>query len=87
MRSWDSILDDIFFGDWKVFVFCQICDILGEILQVVVYMMVDKFMFLDRCFEFFVVDFLVDMNVNVWLLEVNEMLVFYQYGVVGLFLK
>lgn len=83
MRSWDSIPDDILPGDWKASVFRQICDISGEILQAAAHTMADKFTPLDRCFELFAVDFLVDTNANAWLLEVNETPAFYQHGVAG----
>lgn len=83
MRSWDSIPDDLLPGDWKTSVFDQICKISGEILQAAAHTMADKFTPLDRCFELFAVDFLVDTNANAWLLEVNETPAFYQHGVAG----
>ena len=83
MRSWDSLPEDTLHGDWKADVFRQICEISGEVLQAAAHTMGDKFTPLERCFELFAVDFLVDSNGTAWLLEVNETPAFYESGVAG----
>jgi hypothetical protein len=69
--------------DWKTHVFYQICGITAELFRAAVHTMADKFTTLDKCFELFALDFLVDAAGNAWLLEVNEAPAFYQHGVAG----
>ncbi|KAH8168734.1 tubulin-tyrosine ligase family protein [Sarocladium implicatum] len=83
MRSWDALPEDTLSGDWKADVFQQICDISGEVLQAAAHTVGDKFTPLEKCFELFAVDFLVDSNGTAWLLEVNETPAFYESGVAG----
>ncbi|KAH6856153.1 TTL domain-containing protein [Chaetomium sp. MPI-CAGE-AT-0009] len=69
--------------DWKTHVFYQICGITAELFRAAAHTMADKFTTLDKCFELFALDFLVDAAGNAWLLEVNETPAFYQHGVAG----
>jgi hypothetical protein len=69
--------------DWKTHVFYQICGIAAELFRAAAHTMADKFTTLDKCFELFALDFLVDTSGNAWLLEVNETPAFYQHGVAG----
>lgn len=69
--------------DWKTHVFYQICGVTAELFRAAAHTMADKFTTLDRCFELFALDFLVDASGNAWLLEVNETPAFYQHGVAG----
>ncbi|KAK4044111.1 putative tubulin--tyrosine ligase PBY1 [Parachaetomium inaequale] len=69
--------------DWKTHVFYQICGITAELFRAAAHTMADKFTTLDKCFELFAIDFLVDAGGNAWLLEVNETPAFYQHGVAG----
>jgi predicted RNase H-like HicB family nuclease len=45
--------------------------------------MADKFTPLDKCYELFAIDFLVDTEGTAWLLEVNETPAFYEQGYAG----
>ncbi|KAK5653796.1 hypothetical protein OQA88_7954 [Cercophora sp. LCS_1] len=85
MRAFWSIKDDLFPGktDWKEGIFEQICAISGELFRAAANVMADKFTTLDKCFELFAVDFMVDDRGEVWLLEVNETPAFYQQGIAG----
>ncbi|KAL2121142.1 hypothetical protein VTJ04DRAFT_5169 [Mycothermus thermophilus] len=68
---------------WKEKVFDQICVIAGELFRAAAHTMADKFTVLDKCFELFALDFLVDEEGRPWLLECNETPAFYQQGVAG----
>ncbi|KAL7627259.1 hypothetical protein AAE478_001448 [Parahypoxylon ruwenzoriense] len=68
---------------WKENVFDQICGITSELFRAAAHTMADKFTTLNKCFELFGVDFLVDEVGTAWLLEVNETPAFYQQGVAG----
>ncbi len=81
MRDFWTTPDDLLPGDWKAHTFDQICDITAEIFRAAAHTMADKFTPLDRCFELFAVDFLLDTTGTAWLLEVNETPAFYEYGV------
>jgi hypothetical protein len=70
-------------ADWKTHVFYQICGISAELFRAAANTMADKFNTLDKCFELFALDFLVDASGNAWLLEVNETPAFYQHGQAG----
>jgi len=71
-------------GDnWKEDIFRQICAISGELFRAAAHTMADKFTTLDKCFELFALDFLIDDRGTAWLLEANETPAFYQQGVAG----
>ncbi|KAK4148385.1 putative tubulin--tyrosine ligase PBY1 [Chaetomidium leptoderma] len=69
--------------DWKTHVFYQICGISAEVFRAAAHTMADKFTTVDKCFELFAIDFLVDTSGNAWLLEVNETPAFYQQSIAG----
>ena len=80
----DDLLPDSSDGrGWKEDVFRQICDASSEIVRAAAHTMADRFTTLDKCFELFGVDFLVDAGGCAWLLEVNETPAFYQQGPAG----
>jgi hypothetical protein len=83
MRDFWKVEDDLLPGDWKQRVFDQICTISSEIVCGAAYTMADKFVTMDKCFEMFAGDFLLDDQGNAWLLELNETPAFYQHGVAG----
>jgi len=84
MRAFWDMPEDLFpEKGWKEGLFQQICDISSELFRAAAHTMADKFTTLDRCFELFAVDFLVDDKGSAWLLEVNETPAFYQQGVAG----
>ncbi|KAI5918815.1 TTL domain-containing protein [Camillea tinctor] len=85
MREFWAAPDDLLPGgeSWKERVFDQICEISSEIFRAAAHTMADKFTTVDRCYELFGVDFLVDMDGTAWLLEVNETPAFYQQSIAG----
>ncbi|KAF5537707.1 tubulin-tyrosine ligase [Fusarium phyllophilum] len=83
MRDFWKIDDDLLPGDWKKSVFDQACQISGELLRAAAHTMADKFTPLDKCFELFGIDFLIDSKGTAWLLEVNETPAFYEQGYAG----
>lgn len=83
MRDFWKIDDDLLPGDWKQNVFNQACQISGELLRAAAHTMADKFTPLDKCFELFAIDFLIDSKGTAWLLEVNETPAFYEQGYAG----
>ncbi|WZH49610.1 tubulin-tyrosine ligase family-domain-containing protein [Fusarium acuminatum] len=83
MRDFWKLADDLLPGNWKQSVFDQACQISGELLRAAAHTMADKFTPLDKCFELFAIDFLVDSNGTAWLLEVNETPAFYEQGYAG----
>ena len=89
MRSmrdfWKMGLDDSeeFTEEWKEGLFGQICGVVAELFKGAVNTMADRFVVLDKCFELFAVDFLVDRDGRAWLLEVNETPAFYDHPVTG----
>ncbi|KAL2267213.1 hypothetical protein VTJ83DRAFT_4490 [Remersonia thermophila] len=71
-------------GDgWKEKLFEQICGVAAELFKAAAYTMADKFTPLNKCFELFALDFLVDADGAAWLLECNETPAFYEQGVAG----
>ncbi|TPX14582.1 uncharacterized protein E0L32_005274 [Thyridium curvatum] len=70
-------------AQWKERVFEQMCSISSETFRAAAYTMGDRFTPLDKCFELFALDFLVDDDGVAWLLEVNETPAFYEHGVAG----
>ncbi|KAM0350500.1 hypothetical protein ACHAPU_002979 [Fusarium lateritium] len=83
MRDFWKLADDLLPGDWKTRVFEQACQISGELLRAAAHTMADKFTPLDKCFELFALDFLIDSSGTAWLLEVNETPAFYEQGYAG----
>ncbi|KAI1075480.1 TTL domain-containing protein [Whalleya microplaca] len=89
MRDFWSLPDDLLPGgkkggrSWKESVFDTICGVSSELFRAAAHTMADRFTTLDKCFELFGVDFLVDADGTAWLLEVNETPAFYQQGVAG----
>ncbi|KAK4136116.1 TTL domain-containing protein [Trichocladium antarcticum] len=68
---------------WKAAVWEQVCGISGEVFRAAVHTMADKFTTVDKCFELFALDFLVDRDGTAWLLEANETPAFYEQGIAG----
>ncbi|OCT47304.1 putative tubulin--tyrosine ligase PBY1 [Cladophialophora carrionii] len=66
--------------NWKEDVFCQICDITGEVFEAAAREQMIHFQALPNAFEIFGVDFLVDSDYNAWLLELNAYPDFKQTG-------
>lgn len=83
MRDFWAAPDDLLPGDWKSSVFDQVCSISGELFRAAAHTMADKFTTVNKCFELFAVDFLIDTNGTAWLLEVNETPAFYDVGIAG----
>ena len=98
MRAFWEMGDDLFAGGeggggererkrggecWKEGLFKQICEISGEVFRAAAHTMADKFTTLERCFELFAVDYMVDAEGRAFLLEVNETPAFYQQGIAG----
>lgn len=87
MRDFWAAPDDLLPGDWKNHIFHQICDITAELFHAAARTMADKFTTVDKCFELFALDFLVDTAGNAWLLEANETHAFYEHGVAATIAK
>ncbi|KAG7116560.1 tubulin--tyrosine ligase C12B10.04 like protein [Verticillium longisporum] len=83
MRNLWAAPDDLLPGDWKNELFRQVCEVSAELFRGAVHTMADKFTNMNKCFELFALDFLVDTNGTAWLLEVNETPAFYEQGVAG----
>ena len=66
--------------DWKDQVFEQICHVTGEVLEAAAREQMVHFQAIPNAFELFGVDFLVDADLNVWLLELNAYPDFGQTG-------
>ena len=79
-RFWEMESDGTMAIDWKSQVFQQICQITGEVFEAAAREQMVHFQTLPNAFEIFGVDFLVDGNVNVWLLELNAYPDFKQSG-------
>ncbi|KAL6246654.1 putative tubulin--tyrosine ligase pby1 [Rhinocladiella similis] len=67
-------------ADWRERVFQQICDVTGEVFEAAAREQMVHFQALPNAFEVFGVDFLVDADANVWLLELNAYPDFKQTG-------
>jgi tubulin---tyrosine ligase len=67
-------------NDWKCNVWEQICAVTGEIFEAAAREQMVHFQTLPNAFEIFGVDFLVDTELNVWLLELNAYPDFKQTG-------
>ena len=67
-------------SDWKAKVFGQICSITGEVFEAAARGMMIHFQTLPNAFELFGADFLVDVDGNAWLLELNAYPDFAQTG-------
>jgi hypothetical protein len=82
-KAWDGVFPDRRGREWKTHVFYQICGVAAEVFRAAAHTMADKFTTVEKCFELFAIDFLVDSAGHAWLLEVNETPAFYQHGVAG----
>lgn len=67
-------------SNWKHSVFTQICNITGELFEAAAREQMIHFQTIPNAFEVFGLDFLVDQNHRVWLLEVNAYPDFKQTG-------
>lgn len=67
-------------ADWKDNAFRQICDITGEVFEAAAREQMIHFQAVPNGFEIFGVDFLIDKDINVWLLELNAYPDFKQTG-------
>ena len=65
---------------WRDNVFTQICAVTGEVFEAAAREQMVHFQVLPNAFEIFGVDFLVDENLGVWLLELNAYPDFKQTG-------
>lgn len=65
---------------WQADVFSDICETIGEVFEAAAREQMVHFQTLPNAFEAFGVDFLVDANYNVWLLEMNAYPDFKQTG-------
>ena len=66
--------------DWQKQVYEQVCDVTGEIFEAAAREQMIHFQTIPNAFEIFGVDFLVDADLNVWLLELNAYPDFKQTG-------
>ena len=78
-RFWE-LQDENSNDDWQDRVFAQICGITGEVFEAAAREQMIHFQALPNAFEVFGVDFLVDAEENVWLLEMNAYPDFKQTG-------
>lgn len=78
-RFWD--LENAVLGwDWREKIFKQICEVTAEVLEAAAREQMVHFQTLPNAFEIFGVDFLVDSELQVWLLELNAYPDFKQTG-------
>lgn len=80
---WDGLDCEAFDQAWKENLFGQICEITGELFRGAANTMPDRFVTLEKCFELFALDFLIDEGGDAFLLEVNETPAFYDHPVTG----
>lgn len=66
--------------DWQQKVFAAICETTGEVFEAAAREQMIHFQTIPNAFEIFGVDFLVDRELNVWLLELNAFPDFKQTG-------
>lgn len=78
-RYWD-IDEPTLDLDWRESIFSQICEVTGEVFEAAAREQMVHFQAIPNAFEIFGVDFLVDHNRNVWLLELNAYPDFKQTG-------
>lgn len=78
-RFW-SLEEPTLKSSWREGVFDQICQITGEVFEAAAREQMVHFQVIPNAFEIFGVDFLVDENLNVWLLELNAYPDFKQTG-------
>jgi tubulin---tyrosine ligase len=78
-RFW-GLDEDSFPINWRDKVFSQICDISGEVFEAAAREQVVHFQTMPNTFELLGVDFLVDANLKVWVLELNAYPDFKQTG-------
>lgn len=78
-RFWD-VKDPAFGPDQQEAVFTQICEVVGDIFEAAAREQMVHFQAIPNAFEIFGVDFLVDADYNVWLLETNAYPDFKQTG-------
>jgi tubulin--tyrosine ligase len=78
-RFW-ALQDEALPPKWQEKVFSQICDVTGEVFEAASREQMVHFQTLPNAFEVFGVDFLVDEQFNVWLLELNAYPDFKQTG-------
>ncbi|KAK4196780.1 tubulin-tyrosine ligase family-domain-containing protein [Triangularia verruculosa] len=79
----DAVPEKLLADGWKESVWDQICDVTAELFKAAAHTMADKFNTVNKSFELFAADFLVDDNGRVWLLEVNETPAFYNHDKAG----
>jgi tubulin---tyrosine ligase len=77
-RFWDLQTERT--DDWQNRTFADICTITGEVFEAAAREQMVHFQTLPNAFEVFGVDFLVDSDLNVWLLELNAYPDFKQTG-------
>ncbi|KAK0716419.1 tubulin-tyrosine ligase family-domain-containing protein [Apiosordaria backusii] len=81
---WSDAVPEKLLGDgWKKSVWEQICKVTAELFKAAAHTMADKFNTVDKSFELFAADFMVDVEGRVWLLEVNETPAFYNHDKAG----
>lgn len=78
-RFW-NLEDSGLSSDWKDQVFGQICQVTGEVFEAAAREQTVHFQAIPNAFELYGVDFLVDADLNVWLLELNAYPDFGQTG-------
>ena len=66
--------------DWRDLIFDQICHVTGEVFEAAAREQMVHFQAIPNAFEIFGVDFLVDSDLHVWLLELNAYPDFRQTG-------
>ena len=66
--------------DWQKHVFEQVCEVTGEVFEAAAREQMIHFQAIPNAFEIFGVDFLVDADLNAWLLELNAYPDFKQTG-------
>ena len=79
-RFWEIDDRDRVGDNWKHDVWEQICAVTGEVVEAAAREQMVHFQTIPNAFEIFGVDFLVDANMNVWLLELNAYPDFKQTG-------